>query len=69
MLVFFFKNYFFQNLIGGKDIEIQRIHTVETYKISLSTMIAPRCRLIKNEGSVVQTCRNINVYVVNTDIC
>ena len=22
-----------------------------------------------NEGSMVQTCRNINVYVVNTDIC
>ena len=28
----------------------------------------PRCRF-KNEGSMMQTCRNINVHVVNTDIC
>ena len=25
--------------------------------------------VLKNEGSVVQTCRNINVHVVNTDKC
>ena len=24
---------------------------------------------LKNEGLLVQTCRNINVHVVNTDIC
>ena len=24
--------------------------------------------VLKNEGSMVQTCRNINVHVVNTDI-
>ena len=26
----------------------------------------PRRRLKKNEGSMVQTCRNINVHVINT---
>ena len=25
--------------------------------------------VLKNEGSMVQTCLNINVHVVNTDIC
>ena len=25
--------------------------------------------VLKNEGSMVQTCRNINVYVVSTNIC
>ena len=25
--------------------------------------------VLKNEGSMVQACRNINVHVVNTDIC
>ena len=25
--------------------------------------------LPKNESLIVQTCRNINVHVVNTDIC
>ena len=25
--------------------------------------------VLKNEGSMVQTCQNINVHVVNTDIC
>ena len=30
---------------------------------------SPDVILIKNEGSMVQTCRNINVHVVNTNIC
>ena len=25
--------------------------------------------VLKNEGSMMQTCRSINVHVVNTDIC
>ena len=29
---------------------------------------SPMSSLI-NEGSMVQTCQNINVHVVNTDIC
>ena len=29
----------------------------------------PRCRLKEYEGSMLQTCRKINVYVVNTNIC
>ena len=33
------------------------------------TTMHPRCRLLKNEGSMVQTYRNINVHVVQTDIC
>ena len=24
---------------------------------------------LNNEGTMMQTCRNINVHVVNTDIC
>ena len=32
------------------------------------TTMHPRRRL-KNEGSMVQTCRNINVHEVTTDIC
>ena len=25
--------------------------------------------VLKNQGSIMQTCRKINVHVVNTDIC
>ena len=31
------------------------------------TMMHPDV-VLKNEGSMVQTCRNINVHVVSTDI-
>ena len=33
-----------------------------------ATTMHPQLRL-KNEGSMMQTCPNINVHVVNTDIC
>ena len=29
---------------------------------------SPTSSVLKNEGSMVQTCRNINIRVVNTDI-
>ena len=29
----------------------------------------PPDAVIKDEDSMVQTCRNINVHIVNTDIC
>ena len=30
---------------------------------------SPTSIVLKNKGSMVQTCRNINVHVVKTDIC
>ena len=35
---------------------------------SMETRCIPDIAL-KNEGSMMQTCRNINVHVVKTDIC
>ena len=34
-----------------------------------ATTMHPRPVILKNEGSMVQTFWNINVHVVNTDIC